>query len=111
MRKKLVTIDEAIEELKRLDRELSKDCRMSAALTETLFCLRRMKEGLNLFGADANEAHFIATNFRGCSDYSEKRKKQLQLEQKYAMNKSIPWDQYDGIVLDEGEKEEGFWNS
>ena len=113
MRTTLVSIDDAIETVKKYDRMLGDQHKMSAEVTELLFVLRHMKKGLNLFGADTNEALFIASNFKGTADYAEKRKKQLQLEQKYAMRRHFPEDRYDNVTLDDSalDKEEGFWNA
>lgn len=113
MRTKLITIDDAIETVKKYDRFLSDQHKMSAEVTELLFILRHMKKGVNLFGADTNEAMFIASNFKGTADYAEKRKKQLQLMDKYAMRRHYPEDRYSDVTLDDGalDKEEGFWNA
>ena len=113
MRKRLVTLDEAIECVRAIDRKLSADGTMSAELTETLFCLKHMKDGVNLFGADTSEALFIASNFKGRSDYSEKRKQQLKLMDKYAMRRHYPEDRYNDVTVDDGalDKEEGFRNA
>lgn len=115
MRKKLITRKEAIEAIKALLKEVPKDSRIqgervNAEITELLFCLRHQEDGVDLFGADAFEAMFIASNFKGTKDYPEKRKRQLKLEQKYSMRKPFPEDKWDGFELDQGDREDGLWN-
>lgn len=89
MRKKLITRRDAIEAIKTLVNGLPKDSRINgerinAEITETLFCLRHQEDGVDLFGADMDEALFITANYRGTKDYTEKKKRQMELSKKYA---------------------------